>query len=325
MKKFWNGKKVLVTGGAGFIGSYIVETLISYGANVTITVSPETSRKKVQTNLHEVLGRIRVKKVDLLSKESTVKACKGQEIILHFAALDGGKAFKKQNAELVYYVNLKMGMNILEAAKINVVNRLLLISSIEVYPPNTINPITEDQADLDNTKILFEGYPGAKRFIEREAMQYYKKYQLPIAIARLGNTYGPRDHIVEEKKRVIPTFISQALHNEDITLWGDGLTEVSFIHAADLAPNVLNLVERYAVADPVNLVSAQYISLKALAEEIISLTKSKSKISFIKNEAYVKNNKVFSIDKAVKKIIFKEKISLQKGLKQTVKALTKQN
>lgn len=325
MMNFWKGKKVLVTGGAGFIGSYLVDELVSYGADVTITISPKTHQKKVQKNLHKVLKYIKVEKVDLLSKNDAVNVCKGKDIVLHIAALDGGKAFKTQNAELVYDVNLKMGLHLLEAARINAVERLLIISSIEVYPPNTTNPVTENQAQLQNSEILSQGYPGAKRYIEREAIKYFKQYQLSVAIARLGNTYGPRDHTIEEKKRVIPTFINQALLNEDITLWGDGSTEVSFIHAADLAPNILKLTEKYAIADPVNLVSTQYISLKELAKHIILITKSNSKIAFVHKSSIWRKNKVFSIDKAVQEIKFKEKITLQKGLKQTIEAFIKEN
>lgn len=321
MSTFWKDKNVLVTGGSGFIGSYVVEELVKAGSHVTILLSPKTPLKKVKMNLLSVFDQIKVKRADLLSQRSAIAAAKGTDVILHFAALDGGRNFKIQNAPLLYKVNSEMGINILESAKKNGVQRLLIISSIEIYPKNVESPITEDQAALEKDSILNEGYPGAKRFIEREAQRYYRDFDIPIAIARLGNTYGPRDHIDEEKRRVIPTFIAQARNNENITLWGDGSQEVSFIHAADLAPNLLKLVERYAVGDPVNLVSSQYISLKELSQEIIQLTKSKSKITYIKDAPIIKKERKFSSEKAQQKIKFREKISLKKGLKQTIQSL----
>lgn len=323
MSNYWKDKKVLVTGGAGFIGSHVVNELVINGATVTVCVSPTTSLKKIETHLAKVMDKITIKKANLLSRRSTLAVGKGQDIILNFAALDGGKNFKTKNAKLLYTVNTQMGLNILESARKNNVERLLIISSIEIYPSSSVSPVTEDQAELETTKILSEGYPGAKRVIEREAKKYYAEYKLPIAIARLGNTYGPRDHMDNEKRRVIPTFILQALNNNDITLWGDGSQEVSFIHADDLVYNLLRLVEKYAVADPVNMVSSQYISLKDLALKIINLVGSTSKITFIKNVSVARKKRLFSSEKAKREIKFKEKITLKKGLKQTIESLHK--
>jgi UDP-glucuronate decarboxylase len=113
----------------------------------------------------------------------------------------------------------------------------------------------------------------------------------------------------------------QAQNNEKITLWGDGSQEVSFIHAADLAPNILALAENDVNATPINIVSTQYVTLKELAENIISLTKSKSKSTYINNTPISKKNRVFSSQSAVTTIAFKEVIPFKQGLKSTVESI----
>jgi nucleoside-diphosphate-sugar epimerase len=318
MKNFWHNKKVLITGGAGFIGSHVVKELLKRGAYVSITVSPQSSPSKLQQHLGLLLDKITVMKVDLLSRSKAIAAAKGQDIILHFAALDGGAHFKKKYSALMFETNSRMGLNILESARMNAVKGVLLISSIEIYPRSTKSPITEEKSFVESFHEDISGYGWAKRFIEIAGKNYYEQYHIPIAIARLGNIYGTHDHIDPEKIRVIPAFIQQSTKGESIKILGDGSQQVSFLHTSDLVPAILDLVEDYAVADPVNIVSSHYISLKQLAEKIVGLVGSKSVIQLKESSVASGKPRKISNAKAKKVIHFKEKISLEEGLSRTI-------
>lgn len=318
MKNFWKNKKVLVAGGAGFIGSHVVEEILSRGAIVTITVSPKTSLKKVKQNLSDVYSRIRVIKVDLLSAKDTIRAGEDQDVILNFAGLDGGKTFKIQYPALLFATNVQMGLNILESARANNVKSVLIVSSIEVYTKSAKNPITEDQGFLIDAVNEIEGYAWAKRVIEIAAKNYHKQYAIPIAVARLGNIYGPRDYVQGDRVRVVSNFIKKAINGDDIAIAGDGLYEIPLLYVKDAVVGMLDLVEKYATADPVNLVSSTYISLKELAVVIKKVVGSSSKLHYQNGTGMITNKKrVFSNVKAKEIIEFNEKYTFEKGIKET--------
>lgn len=318
MKNFWKGKKVLVTGGAGFIGSHIVDTLVQNGAAVTVIVSPKTNQHSINKSLKQVLNVIKILRADLTSLEETLLALKDQEVVLNFAAMDGGKSFKVAYPAQIYKTNTQIVQNVLEASRRNKIERLLIISSIEVYPDMTSSPIKESYAMVEDFSKNSDGYIWSKRFSEVAAKMYSQEYGMKIAVARLGNIYGPRDSLDKEKGRVIPSFINQALKGENITIWGDGKVKRSFLYIDDLAKAVLALTERYAVCDPVNIAGSKVVSIKELAAIIIKEINSNSKIKFIKKNNILSKDKVISIEKAKKVIDFKESMNLVKGIRETI-------
>ena len=281
MKKFWENKKVVVTGAAGFIGSHAVKTLIENGAVVTAIISDNTTDKQINVLFKNYLDKIFLKKVNLLNKESCIDATKDQEILLNFAALDGGTSFKQKYPAQIYKTNTQIVMNILDAAVKNKIERILIISSIEVYPKNLKSPIIEKYSLKENFQEEANGYTWSKRFGEIAAKMYTKEYGLKIAIARMGNVYGPGDYVNSEKGRVVPLFITQILEKKKVTLLGNGKTKRSFLYVSDAVDALLSLTELYPVCDPVNIVSSTYVTIKSLAEKIGKLTNQKVVFSFI--------------------------------------------
>jgi nucleoside-diphosphate-sugar epimerase len=319
MKDFWENKKILVTGGAGFIGSNVVANLMEKRAKVSIVVSPETPDKKLQA-IFKNLSKIKIIRADLLSFESARKATGGHDVVFHFAALDGGAVFKKQHAAEILNVNIQLAINILESSRINNVGRIFLPSSTEIYSPLLRGKITEDKGDLVSLGDDFGGYAWSKRFMEILAKKYFEQYGMKIAIARLANVYGPMDLAGVKRGRVIPTFINNAIHNNDILILGSGKVNKSFLFVEDLIKAIFDLTEKYPTCIPVNIASEKYISIEGLAKLIIKLSKSKSKlvVNSTCTEKMLKSS--ICIDRAKKEISFKSRINLKEGLKKVLQS-----
>ncbi|MEK7572821.1 MAG: NAD(P)-dependent oxidoreductase [Patescibacteria group bacterium] len=312
MKIFWKNKKVLVTGGAGFIGSYIVKELIKKNSEVTIVLSPKTKSEHLERVFGSLMNKISIEKLDLLDFNSFLKATRNQEIVLNFAAKDGGAKFKLEHSTELFRVNTQLVLNLLESCRINKIDRVLIMSSIDVYSKNVKSPIKEEYLYLSDFDESLYGYALSKRFSEIAAKTYYERSGLKVAIARAGNVYGPNDYSAKNKERVIPAFIDKARKNEDITIWGNGLQKIAFLYITDLVSSLLDLVEKYPVGEPVNLVGSEPISLEDLANLIISFSKSKSKV-VVGNEGGNKN-RIISIVRAKKVIGFSPKVNMKNGI-----------
>jgi nucleoside-diphosphate-sugar epimerase len=318
MKNYWKNKKVLVTGASGFIGSHAVEALVKKNAIVTAVVSKNISPEKIKKTLGAVKEKIVIKKADLLSLKDCLAITKNQQVILNFAAMDGGVYFKMNNPAKIFRTNSQIVLNMLEASVVNKVERFLLTSSIEVYPKNLPTRVNERHGFREGLETKTEGYAWSKRFGETAARMYYKEYSLPVTIARFGNVYGPRDYADDEKGRVIPRFIRQSLQGENITIVGNGLQERSFIYVEDLLDTVFRLIETYAVGEPVNVAGAKSITIKDLAQLIINLVGNTNSIVFKDSEDTFSKKRKISIVKVKKITDFKEKESIESGLIKTI-------
>lgn len=323
MKHAWKGKKVVVCGASGFIGSNMVSILLNKGAEVTAVVSLKKGAKKLLQTNRGIKKQVKIIEADLLDPASCKKILKRADILLNFAAVDGGTNFKKKYPVEIYKSNTGIVTNLLEASVKNKVEKVLLISSSEVYSPDLKGLIREEDGFVGLPSMVTAGYAWSKRVTEILAKLYSEEFGLSVAIARPSNVYGPYDYTDSEKGRVIPTFIKQALNNEDITIWGNGLMKKSFLYVEDLNHALLDLVSDYAVCDPVNLASDYQISIKQLAQLIIKLTNSKSKIKYIKVPFVKPDKRIISVKKAKRLISFHENYSIETGVSKVIQSFKK--
>lgn len=313
--KFREGKNVLVTGGSGLIGSHLVELLIDKGAHVRVVLRSKDSAK----NLSKCLNKIEVIRGDLTRWNSCRRVVRNIDTIFHLAAVVRGINYSISHPASVYTPNVLMNTQMLEAARLEDVEKYLFTSSARVYPPKCKIPIREDEAWAAFPESINDTYGVAKLMGELQAQAYVKEYGMKIAIVRPFNAYGPRDNFDLKTAQVIPTIIRKAVEMQDPFVIWSGEPSNDFIYVTDVARGMLLAVEKYAVADPVNIGTGKEVKIKVLVDIILKLSGHRaSKIKFKAGKLLEPSRSVADTTKAEKTIGFKTEIALKEGLKRTL-------
>ena len=248
---FWHEKQVAVPGGAGFIGSYLVEQLAELGADVTVIDNLETGRL---SNLSSVAGRIRFYQADVCDLGLCCDLFRDKDVVMNLAASAPGVGHSHLHHVELLGRNLQIGSTVLEAARQAGVPRFLVVSSSCVYPDDAPVPTPELPAFTGEPERVNSGYGWAKRYLELQGHHYAERFGMQIAIARPFNAYGGRDLASGPRAHVIPALIERLLSDEtELVVWGSGNQTRSFIHARDVAAGLRLVTEHYAVCDPVNM------------------------------------------------------------------------
>jgi GDP-L-fucose synthase len=316
VENFWRKKKVLVTGGAGFVGSFVVERLIKYGASVTIT---SRSSSESLRNIAHLDAAVNVLAGDLLDSSFVDTAIQGQDIVFHLASYKKNIAFHQKYPADILRINTILTMNVLESARKYSVERVLMTSSGIVYGSQAHLPNKEEDGFLGEVEQAHYGYAWSKRISEVFSKAYAEQSGMKIAIARPYNIFGPRDNFDRESAQVIPTFINRVLaHENPFVMWGDGNQERSFLYVEDLARGLIDLTEKYPTCDPVNFGTDEVVKLKDLARMIMDIDGVDLKIEFdlTKPGGLAKRN--CDNAKNVSIIGFVPEFSLKEGLIKTV-------
>ncbi len=301
--------KVLVTGGAGFLGSHLCERLLSEGHSVICLDNFLTGKRE---NIEPFFKNPHFQLLE--SDASKYISVDGNlDAVFHLASV----------ASPVYYTKypiqtLKSGAlgshNTLGLAK-DKKCRYLLASTSEVYGDPQVHPQTENYWGHVNTIGIRGAYDESKRFAEALAMAYYRMHAVEIRIARIFNTYGPRMALADG--RVVPAFMSQAIRNEPITIHGDGSQTRSFCFVSDLIEGLIRLLEK-GPHEPVNIGNPQEMTMKQIAEEIVRLANSKSLITYVPRPVDDPERRRPDITLAKKLLGWEPRVSLQDGLRQTL-------
>lgn len=318
MKRFWDHKKVLVTGGAGFVGSHLVEELLRRAPLAEVTVADSMSAGK-RDNLKAVLKGIKVVKTELLDAANCDKVCKGQDIVLNLAAHVGGVGYNSKHQGTMFRDNMQLSLNMLEAARKAEVERFLVVSSACVYAQLCTIPTPESEGFTGSPAETNEGYGWAKRMAEYQARAYRDEFGLRVAIARPYNAYGPRDHFSSPDSHVIAALIRRVASGEDpVRVWGDGTQTRAFLYVEDFVRGLLEVTERYAECDPVNLGADEEVTIRRLSEMILKASGSKARLEFDASKPAGQPRRACDTRKARELVGYSAKVSLEEGLRRTV-------
>jgi|TARA_B110000495_G_C23029521_1_gene612664 GDP-L-fucose synthase len=304
----YQGKKVLVAGGTGLIGSHVVEQLLENGANVRIT---EHIRKTFFDDSVEVLNG------DLTNYDFCKKAVKGMDYVINCAALSGGLGKHLGNPMSTFFPNLIMNTNLLEAAFNENIEKYEYTSNNSVYPTSEYS-MTEDRGTEGEPFPL--GFAGIKRMGELQARFYHENSDMKIAITRGGNAYGEHDKYGLDTSHAVPALIRKAVEKQKpLVVWGDGSQVRDYTHAEDIARGILLTFEKHAVADPINLGTGIGTSTKDLIYLICEIAGyDNPEIIFDTTKFGGQKTKLVELTKCEQIIGFKAKYTLKEGLEKAI-------
>ena len=303
---FWEGKKILITGGAGFLGSHVVDKLIN-----------EIGIKKTQIRIP------RSKTQDLRIWENCVEVVKDIDIIIHLAAKVGGIGFNKKYPGTIFYDNIIMNTQLMEAARQEGVEKFVGMGSVCEYPKYTPVPFKEDN--------LWNGYPEetnapygiSKKVMIVQSQAYKQQFGFNSIHLLMINLYGPRDNFDLEDSHVIPALIrkfTDAVENDskEIVLWGTGSATREFLYVEDAAEAIILAAEKYNKTDPVNIGSGNEISIRELAELIADLVGFEGKIRWDTSKPDGQPRRRLDATRAKEEFGFVARTNLKIGLKKTI-------
>ncbi|MCJ7424346.1 GDP-L-fucose synthase [Candidatus Bathyarchaeota archaeon] len=308
---FWTDKKILVTGGAGFLGSFIVEKLVK--------------ERKVDA------GEIRIprsQETDLRRWENCVKAVKDIDVVIHLAAKVGGIGFNKKYPATLFYENAIMGIQLMEAAREEGIQKFVAIGTVCAYPKHTPVPFREED--------LWNGYPEetnapygiSKKILWVQAKAYRDQYGFNAIYLLPVNLYGPRDNFDPEQSHVIPALIKKMVDaksegKKKVVVWGTGKASREFLYVEDAAEGILLAAEKYNKPDPINLGAGKEITIAELVKLIVRFTGYQGKIINDDSKPDGQPRRCLDTSKAKKEFGFEAKTDLKEGLKRTIEWYTK--
>lgn len=300
--RHWQGTPVVVTGGAGFLGSVVVRDLAALGAEVRVVRSAEH---------------------DLRDPRAAREALDGGEIVIHLAANVGGIGFNRRNPAPLVYDNLMMVANVFEQARQAGARRLVSACTVCAYPKFTPVPFSED--------ALWNGYPEesnapyglAKKMMLVMSDAYRRQYGFDSCVPLMVNLYGPGDNFDLEDSHVIPALIrkfveAQARGDAAVELWGSGSASREFLYVDDAARALILAAERLDTSDPVNIGTGEETSIRELAETIARATGFGGELAWDPTKPDGQPRRVLDVSRARALLGFEARVPLEEGLRRTV-------
>lgn len=298
-------KKILVSGGSGFLGNFVIKTLIERGVPEENIFVPRSSE------------------YDLRKWENCAAVVKNREVVIHLAAKVGGIGFNREKPGELFYDNAIMGIQLMEAARQAGIEKFVAIGTICAYPKFTPVPFKEED--------LWNGYPEetnapyglAKKMILVQAQAYRQQYGFNAIYLLPVNLYGPGDNFKPESSHVIPALIKKVADAKKenkpfIEVWGTGRATREFLYVEDAAEGIILAAEKYDKPDPVNLGSGMEISIKELTELICRLMDFRGEIRWDASKPDGQPRRMLDISRAEKEFGFRAKTAFEEGLKKTI-------
>jgi UDP-glucuronate decarboxylase len=308
MKGYSSTTRILVTGGAGFLGSHLCDKLVAQGHDVICLDNYFTGRKK---NIGHLIGK---KNFEVVRHDVTMPLFLEVDQIYNLAC-PASPVHYQFNPVKTIKTSVQGAINMLGLAK-RVKARILQASTSEVYGDPNVHPQREDYWGHVNPIGLRSCYDEGKRVAETLFFDYHRQNNVDIRVMRIFNTYGPRMH--PNDGRVVSNFIVQALRGENLTLYGDGAQTRSFCYVDDLIDGMMRLMNTDGLTGPVNIGNPGEFTIKELAEQVIALTGSKSGIVYKPLPSDDPKQRCPDITLAQKKLGWKPHIKLAEGLTKTI-------
>ncbi|MEJ5202996.1 MAG: GDP-L-fucose synthase [Anaerolineales bacterium] len=303
--EFWTKHRVCVTGGAGFLGSFVVEKLKQRGA------------KDIFVPRIEEYNLVNLSDIQRMLDDSN------PDIIIHLAAHVGGIGANREHPAEFFYDNLMMGVQLIHQSWLRGVKKFVAIGTVCAYPKYTPVPFKEDD--------LWNGYPEetnapyglAKKMLLVQSQAYRQQYGFNSIFLLPVNMYGPRDNFDLASSHVIPALIRKFIEAQDagrdeVEIWGDGSPTREFIYVEDAAEGILLATERYNGADPVNIGSGFEISIRDLAELIARLTGYQGKLVWDTSKPNGQPRRALDTSRAEKYFGFRAQVPFEEGLWRTI-------
>ena len=302
---FWSGRRVVVTGGAGFLGSHVVERLEQRGCREIVVP--------------------RSREYDLRDRDAVVRLYRETrpQLVIHLAAIVGGIGANRASPGRFYYDNAIMGIELLEYARQFGVEKFVAVGTVCAYPRSTPVPFRESD--------LWDGYPEetnapyglAKKMMLVQAQAYRQQYGFNAIYLLPVNLYGPRDNFDLQTGHVIPSLIrkcveAKAQNADHITLWGDGTPTREFLYVEDAAEAILLAAEHYDGAEPVNLGTGEEISIRQLAEVIAAEVGFRGRIEWDTSKPNGQPRRCLEVTRASELFGFRATESFRAGMAKTI-------
>ncbi|MBW8014714.1 MAG: GDP-L-fucose synthase [Planctomycetes bacterium] len=305
MSDFFKSRRVVVTGGAGFLGSYILDGLKKRGCeNILVPTYEE---------------------YDLVKYEDIVKMYDDMkpDIVIHLAAVVGGIGANRIHPGKFFYENLMMGVQLIEEGRLRDIEKFVAIGTVCAYPKFAQVPFREDD--------IWSGYPEetnapyglAKKMLLVQSQAYRQEYDFNSIFLLPVNLYGPKDNFDPASSHVIPALIKKCVDaidagDDHITCWGTGSASREFIYAADAAEGILLATEHYNSPDAVNIGAGREITIKDLVEKITELTGFTGEIRWDTSQPDGQPRRCLDTTRAKEKFNFEAKTDFDEGLKATI-------
>lgn len=299
MDSFWQKKRVLVTGGGGFIGAAVVNALVARGVPREMVVVP------------------RSRECDLREPDNCRRAVRGCAVVLHLAAPTGGIAFSSAHPASQFRDCSLINLHMLEAARTERVEKFVALGNLLAYPAAAASPLREVDVLDGPVGATHMGIGSAKRDLLLLAEMYHREFGMSVVNMLGANAYGPGDRFDPLHSHVIPATIMKCFRDEDLVVWGDGTPTRDFLYVDDLARGLLLVAERLEPPAAVNIASGSEVSIAELVGTIARLTGFTHRIVFDRSKTGGDARRV--ADTAAGTALgFAPEVPLEEGLRRTI-------